>query len=196
MLRRSSDQPAQQTNDVLHVSTNVIEHHRHKKQPDYQQTAFENALTCLSAERAAFDRLREVEKNLSAIENGNRQQIEHVDVDTYERNKQQQRFDPPTRRLNRDLCNRAWTTKIGNAHSVYQRAKRREDLASVIEGEAPRFSESLAYRDRNEAFARNHPDSAQRAWNASARIRRLLSDRSHLHVNRLTLSNDSQIQTP
>src|ERR1700674_589932 len=76
---------AHELDDVLHVAADVVEHHRHEKQPDEQEPAFENALARARAEGASLDRLRNVENNLAAIENGYGQQVEHCDVDADER---------------------------------------------------------------------------------------------------------------
>src|SRR3954471_11355666 len=84
-LRRFAEQPADEPHDVLHVATDVVEHHGHEQQSDDQQPALEDALARLSAERAALDRLEHVEKYLPAVENRDRKQIEDRDVDADER---------------------------------------------------------------------------------------------------------------
>src|SRR4051812_19159477 len=78
---RAAEQPAQQLQNALHVPADVIEHHRHEQQSDNQEAAFQDTLARLGAERAPPDRLGDIENDLSAVQNWNRQEIEDREID-------------------------------------------------------------------------------------------------------------------
>ena len=161
--------------------------------PMSSRPALQDPLARLRAERASLDRLRNVEDDLSTVENRYWKQIEYGDVDADERHEQQQRLDSPASRLNRHLRDRDWSAEVSHADAVRKSAQRGENLPAVLDRQATRRRERLGHRDRRERCARASCRSFPALLSLTrARIENDLGRRGHSYVERLPVPHDSQ----
>src|SRR5688572_2124824 len=192
---RCPEQTSEEPHDPLHVAADVVEHDRDKKRGDDHQSALQNPLARLHAERASLDCLGDVENDLAAVENWNRQQVEHRDVDANERDQREQILNPASRRLHRDLRDRDRASQLRHSNAARkQGSESLEDCRAPVDRDTPRFAERAAEADRYESFFRDHADAPNLALDAGTRIRAHLGRRRHDDLHRLPRTNNSKTE--
>src|SRR5204863_2374677 len=90
-------QPPDPPEDFRESRSRVVIHHDREQQRDRQQAEPQDVLASLNAERTSLGRLEDVDQDLAAVENGDRKQIEHGDVDAQQRNQIKKLVDAVSR---------------------------------------------------------------------------------------------------
>src|SRR6185437_914804 len=149
----------------------VVERHHHEQRQDQRQPHARDILPRPVAQRLATGRLHHLNHYLTAVEDRDRQQVEHREIDAQQRYEVEQYRAALARRLNGRLRDKNRPTQLGHRRLPRRdSAQRREHESAHVERRVAAINHGSPESDRLVTLPRRDPDASLAAHGPGARI--------------------------